>query len=131
VPTPTKTAVATPTPTSVPTPTPLPQELVAYKKPYNIGSIDQEGTILYNAKKYGESIGMTWSDELTVDNCSWEAPGHTTAFDPATLKHVIEVRIDRVKSIQERNGCQPGRFLFRVYFEPIANGEYTIYWLIG
>lgn len=75
---------------------------------------------------------MTWDEALTPDNCSSEAPLHTSSFTTeAKMKSVITSGIDRVKSIQIRNGYQPGEYHFRLYLSPIGNGEYLMYWLIG
>jgi len=110
-----------------PTSTPVPAAPKSdFEKPYNLAAI------YAFAKQYGEDHGMIWADSLTKDNCSWEAPGHTSSFPTeAKMKSVITSGIDRVKSIQEQNGSQPGQFYFKLYFEPIANGEYLMYWLIG
>ena len=110
-------------PTSTPAPTAPKSD---FEKPYNLDKI------YAFAKQYGEDHGMIWGDSLTKDNCSWEAPGHTSSFPTeAKMKSVITSGIDRVKSIQEKNGYQLGQFYFKLYFEPIDNGEYLMYWLIG
>ena len=98
----------------------------AYEKPYDTAKIIED-TI-----EYGNSIGMTWSKPLTKDNCSWEAPIQTSSdFQGTRLKGVIESRLRRVKKIQLDNGYQPGEFHYKLYFEPIGNGEYSVYWLMG
>jgi hypothetical protein len=111
---------ATPTP-----PTEPPTPKTAYDAPYDTAQI------LADAKAYGESIGMTWSEPLTVDNCSWEAPIHTSStLSGERLKTAIESSIRRIKKLQEDNEYQPGEFHFKVVFEP-AGSEYAIYFLMG
>jgi hypothetical protein len=99
---------------------------IAYEKPYAFQAI------IKDAIDYGNSRGMTWDDMLTKDNCSWQAPGHASSCKTgAVLKQTIQDGIDSVKHVQEKNGYQPGEFHFKVYFEPIANSDYLIYFLIG
>jgi hypothetical protein len=75
---------------------------------------------------------MTWSASLTPDNCSWEAPGATSAtLSGERLKAAIESSIRRIKKLQEDNEYQPGEFHSKVVFEPKGSGEYTIYFLMG
>jgi len=47
------------------------------------------------------------------------------------MKQAIQISIDRIKSIQQQNGYQPGQFYYRLYLEPMDNGEYLMYFLIG
>jgi hypothetical protein len=111
---------ATPPPTEPSTPK------TAYDAPYDTARI------LADARAYGESIGMTWSGPLTVDNCSWEAPGATSStLSGERLKTAIEGRIARIKKLQTDNEYQPGEFHFKVLLESQGNGEYTIYFLMG
>jgi len=84
------------------------------------------------AKSYGADIGMIWEESLTKTNCSWEAPIHTSAFKTESeMKQAIQAGIDSVKAVQVQHGCQPGKFYFRLYLEPIANNEFLMYFLIG
>jgi hypothetical protein len=85
-----------------------------------------------DAKAYGESIGMIWGASLDKDNCSWEAPIHTSSvLSGERLKTAIESGIRRVKKIQQGNEYQPGEFYFKVFFEKMEENRYTIYFLIG
>jgi hypothetical protein len=122
-------------------PTFTPPDLSAYKFPYDTEKI------IADAKAYGASIGMTWSDELTIDNASWEAPGMTSAATVPDwgLKNAIEGRIDRIKWINLDNGFgDDPTWYFRIIFMPqteyyatyfpsfIGNaveGEYKIFFL--
>jgi hypothetical protein len=98
----------------------------AYDAPYDTA------TIIANAKAYGEGIGMTWSEPLTKNNCSWEAPGSTSpTISGKRLKLAIESSIRRIKMLQQDNEYQPGEFHFKVTFEAAGGGEYTIYFLMG
>jgi hypothetical protein len=98
----------------------------AYDSPYDTARI------IADAKAYGESIGMTWSDPLTKGNCSWEAPGATSpTLSGKRLKSAIRSSIRRIKKLQKDNGYRPGEFHFKVTFEPAKSGEYTIYFLMG
>ena len=94
------------TPESMPSPSAessLPK--TAYDAPYDTA------VIIADARAYGESIGMTWSPTLTPDNCSWEAPGATSAtLSGERLKTAIESGIRRVKKLQQDNEYQPGSF---------------------
>jgi hypothetical protein len=118
-------ATTPPTPEPTPTPTEPPKPKTAYDAPYDTA------TIIADAKSYGESIGMTWSEPLTVDNCSWEAPGTTSAtLSGERLKTAIEGRIARIKKLQTDNGYQLGEFHFKVLLIPNGS-EYTIYFLMG
>ena len=120
------TPQSTPTPTPIPEPTESPKSKTAYDAPYDTAQI------IADARAYGESIGMTWSEPLTVDNCSWEAPGTTsTTLSGDRLKAGIENGIRRVKKLQADNEYQPGEFHFKLLLVPQENGEYTIYWLMG
>ena len=75
---------------------------------------------------------MTWDDAMAKGNCSWEAPIRTTScHSEAEMKQAIQISIDRVKYVQEQNGYQPGEFHYKLYLEPMGNGEYFIYALIG
>jgi hypothetical protein len=136
--TPAKPAPPTPTPTptespkpetpppATPEPTDPPKPKTAHDAPYDTA------TIIADAKAYGESIGMTWSDPLTVDNCSWEAPSQTSSvMSGERLKTAIESGIRRVMKLQKDNEYQPGEFHFKLLLVPQGNGEYTIYWLMG
>lgn len=97
-----------------------------FVKPYDTTAI------INYAKSYGAGIGMTWDDALTTTNCSWEAPVRTTSCHSETdMKQAIQISIDRVKHVQELNGYQPGEFHYKVYLEPIADGEFLMYFLIG
>jgi hypothetical protein len=124
--------VTTPKPTEKPKPTeppksdPPPKPKTAYEKPYDTG------TIIADAKTYGESIGMAWSAPLTKDNCAWEAPIQTSSvLQGERLKTAIESGIRRVKKLQQDNEYQPGEFHFKLYLESIGNGEYSLYFLMG
>jgi hypothetical protein len=113
-------------PPATPQPTEPPKPKTAYDAPYDTAQISAD------AKAYGESIGMTWSEPLTKDNCSWEAPGATSStLSGERLKEAIQNRIRRIKKLQEDNEYQPGEFHFKVYFESAGGGEYTIYFLMG
>jgi hypothetical protein len=127
---PPQTAPAPTEPPVMPEPTPQPTDppkpKTAYDAPYDTAAI------IADAKAYGESIGMTWSEPLTVDNCSWEAPGATSStLSGERLKTAIEGRIARIKKLQGDNEYQPGEFHFKVVFEPQGNGEHTIHFLMG
>jgi hypothetical protein len=88
--------------------------------------------IIADAQAYGASIGMTWSAPLTKDNCSREAPIQTSSvLQGERLKTAIESGIRRVKKLQADNEYQPGEFHFQLYLEPIGNGEYSLYFLMG
>jgi hypothetical protein len=98
----------------------------AYDAPYNTSKI------IADAKAYGKSIGMTWSEPLTKDNCSWEAPGATSpTLSGKRLKKAIRSSIKRIKKLQKDNGYQPGEFHFKVLLESAGGGEYAIYFLMG
>jgi hypothetical protein len=98
----------------------------AYDAPYDTDKI------IKDAKAYGESIGMTWSPSLTLDNCSWEAPGQTSGtLSGERLKTAIETCIRRVMKLQKDNEYQPGEFHFKLYLEPAGGGEYSFYLLMG
>jgi hypothetical protein len=98
----------------------------AYDAPYNTSKI------ISDAKAYGKSIGMTWSEPLTKDNCSWEAPIQTSSvLKGKRLKKAIKSGIRRVKKLQADNEYRPGEFHFKLYLEPIADGEYSLYFLMG
>jgi outer membrane biosynthesis protein TonB len=115
-------------PPAAPTPAPTdpPEPKTAYDAPYNTT------VMVANARAYGESIGMTWSEALNTGNCSWEAPGATSStLSGERLKTAIESSIRRIKKLQQDNEYQPGEFHFKVLFEPQGNGEYTIYFLMG
>ena len=102
-----------------------PAEKTAYDAPYNTD------TIIADAQSYGASLGMTWSDGLNKDNCSWEAPIMTsTVLCGSRLKEAIESGIRRVQKLQQDNGYQPGEFHFRLYLEA-SGGEYSLYFLMG
>jgi len=117
---------ATEPPATPPPPTEPPTPKTAYDAPYDVAAI------IADAKAYGESIGMTWSEPLTTGNCSWEAPGATSStLSGERLKTAIEGRIRRIKKLQEDNEYKPGKFHFKVVFEPIGDGEYTIIFLMG
>jgi hypothetical protein len=121
-----QTAPPAPTPTPTPQPTEPSKPKTAYDAPYDTAAI------LADAKAYGESIGMTWSAPLTVDNCSWEAPIQTSSvLQGERLKAAIQSGIRRVKKLQADNEYQPGEFHFQLYLEPIGNGEYSLYFLMG
>jgi hypothetical protein len=112
--------------TPPPAQTDPPKPKSGFEKPYDLTVITDY------AKSYGESIGMIWGESLAKDNCSWEAPIYTTScHTEAEMKQAIQIRIDRVKYIQENNGYRQGQFYFKLYLEPIDNGEYLMYWLIG
>jgi hypothetical protein len=75
---------------------------------------------------------MTWSAPLTKDNCSWEAPIQTSSvLQGERLKAAIQSGIRRVKKLQTDNEYQPGEFHFQLYLEPVGNGEYSLYFLMG
>jgi hypothetical protein len=98
----------------------------AFDKPYG------KATIIEYAKTYGESIGMTWEDSLTKDNCSWEAPASTSpVLSGERLKRLIRNATQRVKGLQADNDYQPGEFRFKLYLEPVDGGEYKMYFLMG
>lgn len=118
-------AAPQPAPASSQPPAEPPAAKTAYNAPYDTG------TILADAQSYGASIGMTWSDGLNTDNCSWEAPISTsTVLCGDRLKEAIESGIRRVQKLQQDNGYQPGEFHFRLYMEA-SGGEYTLYFLMG
>jgi uncharacterized protein YceK len=123
---PPKTEAPTPSPTPTPAPTEPEKTKTAYDAPYDTARM------IADAKAYGESIGMTWSAPLTVDNCSWEAPIHTSSvLSGERLKAAIESGIRRVKKLQTDNEYQPGEFHFKVLFEASGDSKYTVYFLIG
>jgi hypothetical protein len=110
---------------STPEPTEPQRPKTAYDSPYDTAQI------VADARAYGESIGMTWCEPLTVDNCSWEAPGSTSpVLSGDRLREGIEGGIRRVKKLQADNGYQPGEFLFKLLLVPDGT-ECTIYWLMG
>jgi outer membrane biosynthesis protein TonB len=118
------------TPSSAPQPEQAapepPKPRSAYDAPYDTAAI------IADASAYGAGIGMTWSGSLNTGNCSWEAPGTTSAdLSGERLKAAIQGRIARIKKLQQDNGYQPGEFHFKVLFESQGNGEYTIYFLMG
>ena len=124
--------VTSPKPTEKPNPTEPSKPIepskpkTAYEKAYDTG------TIIADAKAYGESIGMTWSASLTKDNCAWEAPIQTSSvLQGERLKTAIESGIRRVKKLQQDNEYQPGEFHFKLYLESIGNDEYGLYFLMG
>jgi hypothetical protein len=113
------------TPAPAPTPEP-PKPKTAYDAPYDTAQI------CANARAYGESIGMTWSAPLTTGNCSWEAPIQTSeVLSGDRLRAAVESGIRRVKKLQADNGYQPGEYHFKLYLEPLGNGEYSLYFLMG
>jgi hypothetical protein len=116
----------TPTPEPPQTPAEPPKPKTAYDAPYDIAQMCAD------AKAYGESIGMTWSEPLTTENCSWESPGHTYSdgMSGERLKEAIQSGIRRVKHIQEDNKYNPGEFHFKLLFVPDGS-EYVVYWLMG
>ena len=84
-----------------------------------------------DAQIYGASLGMTWSDGLNKDNCSWEAPITTSSvLCGERLKTAIESGIRRVQRLQQDNGYQPGEFHFKLYLET-SGSEYSLNFLIG
>jgi hypothetical protein len=98
----------------------------AFDKPYD------KAAIIEDAKAYGDSIGMTWSEPLTKDNCSWEAPPRTSpTLSGKRLKRLVKTGMQRVKKLQADNGYNPGEFHFNLYFEPVGDGEYKLYFLCG
>jgi hypothetical protein len=109
-----------------PLPAAPPAPKSAYDAPYDTA------TIVANARAYGEGIGMTWSGSLNKNNCSWEAPGTTSAtLSGERLRSAIESGIQRVKKLQQSNGYGAGEFHFKVVLESAGGGEYAIYFLMG
>jgi hypothetical protein len=106
-----------------------PTDYSAYEFPYDIPAIIED------AKAYGATLGMTWSDEMTIDNSSWETPSGTSAssYSGALLKEAIEVRIRRIKQLNIDDGFGDDEtWHFRVLFVSRDGypGEYTIYFLM-
>jgi hypothetical protein len=105
-----------------------PPDYSAYEFPYNIDAM------IADAKAYGASIGGVWIEELTPDNCSWEAPGGTYAnYSGENLRNGINGRIARIKMLHLDNHPEAKEFFFKVLFVPRDehSGEYEIYFLMG
>jgi uncharacterized protein YjdB len=99
----------------------------AYEKPYDLE------TILKDAKKYGEGIGLAWDESLSTENCPWEAAINMGAFTTeSSLVQVIHSRIDRVKKIAVQNGgVWAENPTFKLFLKPIGNNDYDMYFLMG
>jgi hypothetical protein len=60
------------------------------------------------------------------------APGATSpVISGKRLKKAIQSSIRRIKKLQNDNDYQPGEFLFKLHFEPVDDGEYKLYFLMG
>ena len=109
---------------STPATPPVNSEDEGFVKPYNTKTIEDF------AKKEADDRGLQWANGLTKGH-TWGAPAYTAGTNATTLKTIIKNRIDNIIFANNDSGLPLSETSFKLYLEPVGNGEYALYFLMG